>query len=136
MKNPQMYVGDYEVFASYSLLIPPNETLSFSLPFDEEISIKLEIKFNDVFNDILDEKQIEKKEEERELISFSFEKGAMIITFNGWNNPLGMALKKIEPLFSFADGRTVFFLAKNHRIGEINDFAIHFFRLKKESHDK
>lgn len=124
MENAQIHIGEYEVFASYSLLIPGDDALSIALSI-EGIPVELEIRFQDTSSD---------EEQEKSTISLAAEGKVVTLTFHNWNNPLGTALTKIEPLFHLGERKTISFLAKNKRIGELNDFAIHLLRGKAEAH--
>ena len=118
----KIQIGEYEVIAIHSLLIPKDAIASIPVRISQ-VSLTLEIKFDD-------------ETETDKSISFSVDKTNRIVTmvFHKWNSSLGTTFKEIEKLLTLTAGQPLFFMASNYRIGDANNFTLQILQRKGGIH--
>lgn len=109
----ELNIGDKLVVFSMTMLIPDGEEATLSEPIPG-----WPFKFKLIFKPAPEPKEA--------TWVFSPENGTMIMTFTGWQNPLGLAFAKPVKIGSFTDGRSVGIIVFHHKVGTMNrvDFQI------------
>lgn len=109
-------IGNREMIASHSLIIPKDETAVIDL---EALGNKLALSIKFV-----------EEEESRSVRVTATSKVAADMIFVNWNNSIGMSLKAPVALLD-VEGDKVFFMAANYRIEDTNHFHIQFLLVRK-----
>ena len=104
-------IGDYEVVAHHTLLVPQNTMVHIQLPIaNPKINVKIE------FDNTTDEQgiQIHPGAHETRFI------------FCNWNHILGTVMVEPAPFVTTNDKRTIYFMACNYAIGDTNKLDLQF----------
>jgi hypothetical protein len=107
-------VGNREVLFNRSFIIPIGEEAIFDTPFIAP-GIKIALHFDD------------NSSEPSPVANWAFTDQILKITFKGWKNSLGTALKKPTKLGDLGDGRPFGFNIVHYFIGEVHFVTIELY---------
>ena len=119
MGKKKIQIGEYEVLANYSLLVPKDATVSIPVCIDT-ISLTLEIKFDN--------------ESTEKSVSFTVTDSVVTLIFHKWDSALGTAIREVEPLITLGTGQPLFFMASNYLIGDVNNFTLYLLQRERGAH--
>ena len=119
METKKIKIGEYEVLANYSLLVPKGTTALIPV-HTATVSFSLEVKFDN---------------ETPEMgVSFAVAGNVLTMVFRKWDNVLGTATKEVEPLITLSPDQKLFFMASNYLIGDTNNLMLQILQREREVH--
>ena len=110
----QVQIGGQRVVDTANLIIPKNKTVLVEVVADGR-RLKARIRFEST--------ESGKKEA---TINVKPVDGEALITFSGWENPLGTATTQPFEVARFSESQALFCMAAHHRIGEVDKLDITF----------